>query len=596
MYNTLGERGTMFVIYAFSVVMNALFSIGITLPSMSPDELSVAGVAASYSGRDWSALLSQMGSGGGYFQALFYAPLFFVFRNPYALYKGMLIVNGMLISFIPLITYYIAAKIGVESVFHKVLTALCCGMSALYIANSKSIQSGALTGILCWLTVLCLLSAWDKKTGGTRTLMSMLTALLCVLSYAADKCMFALVPAVIVTIIVVRALFGERMVNIPVFSVSLIIFFAADRFAAKNIAASVPHEASGGSVFPNVQYFFGGIFSQLYEFMTSTLGFGALAVSSFAVMFLTFVSEGFRKSKVEIPENGTKVYIPIKHKYSERVTVFAMFQFFAILFTIIQAAVFSGSDEAAVFGGYTKAVAPLAVFSAMVFIFIYGINWSEITIGMGVYAYSCVCFALVGYKAVSSDGEYLKAAVPCLFPIRAGGAQSIGLSFVIMSSCVFSMFALLMVFTSCAKNHGRPLISASMLIMSVYAALVTGTVFIPRVGEENLESAKDYIQAAEMLYNDAQSPPIIVYEAESQLAAAAQFLNPDIKVSLAGEGDKLPEACLIIAENGVTPPLESGFYDAVGKTDRFTVYAFGEGARDFYRYISAKQTSQNESL
>ena len=590
LYDTLGERGTMFVIYAFSVMINALFSIGMTLPSMSSDELSIAGIAAGYGGRDWSALLDKSGNGSGYFQALFYAPLFFVFRNPYALYKGMLIVNGLLISFLPLIAYYMAAKLGVESVFHKVLISLCCGMSALYIANSKFIRGDALTGLLYWLTVLCLLSAWDKKTGGTRTLMSMLTALLCILSYAADERMFALVPAVIVTIIVVRVLFKEQMVNIPIFSISLIVFFAADRFASTKFQSS---SQATGRVVLNAQHFFGELFSQLYAFMTSTMGFGALALALSAVMFLTFVKEGFKKCKVEVPENGTKVYIPIKHKYSERAMVISLLQFFAVFFMVVEAALFSDGNE--LFGNYTDAISPFSVFFAMTFIFIYGINWSELIKSMGIYAYSCICFAIMGYPIVKNDTDYLKAAVPVLFPIRTNSEHSMSMDFVIMSSCVFSAFALLMVFTSCAKNHGRPLISASLFITSIYATAVTGIIFIPRVGKENLDGAKDYINAAELLYNDAQSPPIIVYDAEPRLAAAAQFLNPETKVNIAGEDDKFPEACLIIAENGVSPLPEGGFYDAVGKTDKYTIYAFGDGARDFYRYISSKQQSTSES-
>ena len=588
LYNTLGERGTMFILYALSLVTNSLISAGVTLPAMYPEELNVAGIAAFYSGRNWSDLLSITG-GEGYIQALFYAPLFLIFKNPYVIYKAMLIINALLISFIPVIAYYLAAKLGVEPVYQKMLIALCCGMYASYISNSKFIWNESITSVLGWVIVLCLMSSWDKKIGGTRIIMSALTGFLCALSYAANPRLAAVVAAVILTIIFVRVFFGEYMVNVPVFAVTLVLSFAVERFVAARVKIPLWGSGHQSLTFVSLSDFFGELFSQLYAFMTSTLGFGAIAAAVFLVTFLAFVREGFKKCKLQVLENGTKVYEPIKHKYSEHIAVFALFQFFVILCMAIITAMFShgtAKAEAGIFGHYMDSAAPLAVFTAMVFIFLYDLNWLELLLSAGIYAYTCFCFAVMGFSKINT-GDYLLGAISEMFPVRVKDAEITNMTFVIMSSCVFSVFAILMVFTSCAKHHGKSLISASMLVIAVYSTVYTGAVYIPRVGRENLENIEDYLKIADYLYNDPQSPQIVVYNTDMELAAVAQFLNPDTKVCAMPADSKFPEACLILAENGVTLPIEGGFYDSVGKTDKFTLYTFGEAARDFYRYSSS---------
>ena len=47
-YEEFGDHGIMFILYAFSVVVNALLCWNMLLPAVYPDEISVAGTAAFY--------------------------------------------------------------------------------------------------------------------------------------------------------------------------------------------------------------------------------------------------------------------------------------------------------------------------------------------------------------------------------------------------------------------------------------------------------------------------------------------------------------------------------------------------------------------
>ena len=134
-YATFGDRGVMFILFAFSVVVHAMLSLYMQLPAINPDEVGVASITAFYTGRDWSSLMSSVGYYYGYVQALFYVPLALIFSSPYALYKAMLVMNGVLISFIPMIAYHLASKLGILQVWQKTVIALCCGFYITYIAN-----------------------------------------------------------------------------------------------------------------------------------------------------------------------------------------------------------------------------------------------------------------------------------------------------------------------------------------------------------------------------------------------------------------------------------------------------------------------------
>lgn len=603
-YEALGDRGIMFILYAFSVVVNSLFTWSMDLPAIYPDEINTAGVAALYSGRDWSQLLRDTGMSGGYVGALFYAPIFVVFDNPYAAYKAMLVVNALLISFIPLIAYYMAAKLGVPRLRYKVLIALCCGMYVSYVANSKFIWNETVTCLIGWILVLCLFTSWDKKDVSSRFSTSMLLGFLCAVAYAANARLIAAVAAIILTILFARIIFRERLVNIPVFLASLSVSLFTESFARRAVIGAVfgnsedssvisPHSASVN--------FFGVLFSHIYSLMTSTLGLGAMAAALTAVLVIKWINEGI-KSREKTLEDGTKVYEPNTHTYSVRLSVFAVMQFLMAGCTSVFSAMFTVgtgklSAESTVFGRYTDNIAPLAIFLVLTFIFIYGINLKKLWLAVMIYAYSCICFAIAGFPIVRCSENYLQSSVPGIFPIGVSeGAESsiTSMSYVIMSSCVFALFSVFMVIVSCSKKHRRTLIGFVMLCMVSYTTVYAGFVYLPRTGSENAEKCEPYRAVSKLLYNDPQSPPIVVFDDDVSLAATIQFLNPRTRVGILTAGDRVPESCLLISPNGVQPPtllgasFEGGSYDLAGRTDKYSVYAYGESARDFIRYNSEK--------
>lgn len=600
-YNSFGDRGVMFLLYAFAVAVNVLPAVIAELPAVFPDEINVIGTAAMYSGRNWSGLLGGVSGGSGYVQALFYTPIFWVIKNPYAIYRAMLIVNSLIVGFIPLIVYHLSGKFGVMRVRRKLLIAMCCGMYVAYTINSKFVWNEPLTSLIGWLLVLCVFSAWDKSNRSSRAAMSALVGFLCAVAYAVNVRLISVVAAVVLTAVLARVLFRERLLNLPIFTITLASSFVAEYF----LRMAIYQQLRGGTpafgaadieISANaLNRFFGVFFSHIYAFMTSSVGLGALAVAIFVVVMYAYLAEGVKARAVTL-EDGTKVYEPVKHKYSARLVVFALFQFLAVGATLLTSAFFTFgtsdfSGDMDIFGRYTDNIAPFAIFLVLVYIFLHGIDLTKTLIGAGIYGYSYICFAVAGYPLAQISDKYMYSSLFGLFPMIAGEelTGSSSMSSLIMSSLVFSLYAIVVVFVACARKNKTTLVTGTVFCVITAAIIYTGVGHIPRIYAENsrrLEPAREVMQ---LLYNDAQSPPIMVYDSEPEIAATIQLLAYDTRVFILERGGHVPENCLLIAENGIQPPFGGGTYDVVGRTGIYAVYAYGETARDFIRYSSANE-------
>ena len=103
------EKAAMPLIYLAAFLLHFLMTQSATLFNLTPDEFCVTAVAALANGYDWSEIVS-LGGYYGYFQALFYIPVFRVTDEPYLRYRLMLVINGALMSPVPVIVYYISVK------------------------------------------------------------------------------------------------------------------------------------------------------------------------------------------------------------------------------------------------------------------------------------------------------------------------------------------------------------------------------------------------------------------------------------------------------------------------------------------------------
>ena len=621
-YFSFGDRGVMFILFACSVVMHALLAMIPELPAVQPDEIGTASIAAFYSGRDWSGIMSRVGYYYGYIQAIFYAPLFPIFGgNPLALYKAMLVVNGIIISFIPLLAYHLASKLGVNKVWQKIVIAFCSGLYITYVAHSKFIWNEAICSLLPWLLIWCVFMAWDRKNSHSRFAMSMLSGFMCAVCYAAHSRLIAVVTALVVTLLVMRIWLKEKILNLPVFFITMGLSFVTEHFCASVIKNAVWNGRASGNVAENeigrisglfesggIGMFFSTLFGHLYTFMTSTVGLGAIALVVIAVMVGSRISENARaKRNAEIDEDGTKEYEPTEHKYSLRLMLFGLYGFFAVGGTMLMSVLFKFNSSSigtakdlVMFGRYTDSTAPLAIMLALIFLFMYGIKLRHIFGSAVIYAYACFAFAVSAYPIVREAQNYRESPILALMPWRIGEDFSeppTEMSFVIMSSCVFALFALMVVFCSCSNRHYVQIISVFLCGIFIYTTVFAGAGYLPMRAEENEKHIIPAQEVSELIYNDPQSPPIAAYGLSSRMASLLQFLNPDAAVSITKKETEIPENCLLITTLDEKIMLTTGA-EMLGITSDYVVYAVGDGARDYIRYkrssdsVAAPETAE----
>lgn len=609
-YDTFGDRGVMFLLFAFSVVIHALMSLQMELPAISPDEYGTASVAAFYAGKDWP-LMGSLVYYYGYVQAIAYLPLELVFKNPYALYKAMLVMNGVIISFIPMIVYHLASKMGVEKVWQKTVAALCCGFYVTYIAHSKFIWNEAVCSLLPWLLIWCVFMAWGRVEKPSGYTFSIIIGFLCAACYGAHSRLIAVVVALVLTLLIARIVFKKNIVNLPCFFVSLAVSFIAEHFFKKMIKEQVwLGNADLNTVDSGIDRLSGlfeeggfmnliaTLFGHLYTFCTSTLGFGAIALTVFVILCAKRISEwNANRHNNKRDDDGTTVHTPVKRHYSLKVLMFGIYAFLAVggsmLLSVLykfNSSQFGDIKDLVMFGRYTDNVAPMAVFLVLVFIFEYKYNIKTILASAGIYAYICFGFAMTTHPLLDS-GSYRESPILGLCPWRFGedyNKDFTELSFIIMSSVVFAVFALLVVYAACSRAHHPHFTAVTLCIAIAYSTMFVGFDYLPLRAEENLEKTTPIKEVCEYIYNDSASPDIVAYKLNSRNTGLLQFLNPEAIVRKVSKEKNLPESGLMVLENGTEIPFTTSEYDIVGATSEYSIIAYGTAARE---YIKFKGTS-----
>lgn len=603
-----GDRGIMFVLFACSVVIHSILSMNMELLSVHPDEIGTAATAAFYAGKDWSGIMEPIGYYYGYVQALFYTPLMLMFKNPYAQYKAMLVMNGVIVSFIPLVAYHIASKISELRAWHKLVIAAACGFYTSYMVYSKFIWNEAMCSLMPWFLIWCVYMAWERRDVKKKCAYSVLTGFFCAFSFGAHPRLIAVVIALVVTLLIARYALKENILSLPVFFSAMAVSFVAEHFACTAIKDAV----WGGPVLGNtpeneisriggllesdgIERLLSTFFGHLYSFFSSTAGLGALALVFLFALCYTNIKEWKKdfKAPIQEAEDNTKEYRPIVRTYSHRLIVMSIYGALAIGGSMLLSVLFKfNSDklesikDLTIFARYTENTAPLAIFLVLIVIFLYGYSWRHMLWAVGIYAVTCGAFGVLSYPTVEAAGSYRELSVISILALRFSEDIThpfTKLSFVIISSIVFSVLAMLTVAATCTRRFKTQFAAGIISAVFMYTTLFAGGVYLPVRKAQSAGSIRSAIAVSNLIYNDKQSPDVVTVGVSTRIASLVQFINQDISVNINGNSI-LPENCVVIAANRVDLPYSEERYDIIGSTGEYTVYAFGEQAKDYYKY------------
>ena len=222
-----GKKIVPMVLYLAFFVLHLTLSSAAYLPSIDPNEFTSAALANMFTGADWTAAMSRSDYFYGFLQSLLYVPVVFFIKDPFLQYQVMIALNGLVMSFVPVIVYSCAHMLGLEKLWQSVLAAVCCGGWMTYMIHSNFIWNETAAMFLPWLTLWLLLRADMADRKSTKAVRSVLLGIVAALSYCAHQRLFALILALAVTVLIMRTVFKRRTVSTAVFYVSLGAFLAA---------------------------------------------------------------------------------------------------------------------------------------------------------------------------------------------------------------------------------------------------------------------------------------------------------------------------------------------------------------------------------
>ncbi|MBD5130755.1 MAG: hypothetical protein HDT43_12665 [Ruminococcaceae bacterium] len=429
----------MTAVYIAALTLHILITGAATIFNLTPDEYSVTAIAAYLNGLDWSPTVS-MGGYYGYFQGLFYVPVFWVTDDPYMRYRLMLVINGVLMSFIPVIAYRLSRGFEVKRPAAAVFS-LICGMYPSYMLLTKFTWNETMCCLLPWVFLLLLYSAYDCTSAIKKQALSVLGGLTLAAAYATHGRMLSLVAAGIVLELVVFFTMKKKLFCFSGFFGGTFVGLFADRALKKFFQGALWNVGDGKSAPINtiekmmsrlfgengtfsIAKFFQTLIGHFFYFFSSTWGFGAVCVVMIIVAIVMYYR---RRNRTPVTlENGdtdakTLPYI------GDKTAVFCWFSLLLMGAAFAVSVLFKSTStlfdkrmDTTIYGRYTEAFYPVAILCALVLIYKGKLSrWQSIA-AFGLNAVAAALTQLFTVPIVTNSETFVSAMVLGLAPMRYG--------------------------------------------------------------------------------------------------------------------------------------------------------------------------------
>lgn len=206
-------------------IINTIVALYGIVPTIVPDEINPLGIPAFLTGADWSSAISYYKNYYGFGQAILYTPLFMLIKDNVLLYKAIIVLNGALVSFIPVIANSIEKKFfNIYDKKIRILIACVIGAQPCYLTLSKRAWNETLLmllfWIICYLVLLCLVSA-DKKI--KNILYSVILSIALCYGYATHGRFIAIIVSVLITSLLYFLITKKKIISLVPFVIAFVI-------------------------------------------------------------------------------------------------------------------------------------------------------------------------------------------------------------------------------------------------------------------------------------------------------------------------------------------------------------------------------------
>lgn len=567
----------MAALYVITLVIHVLMTQVTTMFNLTPDEYAVTGVAAWANGLDWSATVS---AGGyyGYFQSLFYIPVLKLFSDPMTQYRAMIILNGFIMSFAPVIVYYLSRKWFNVRKLSSVFISVVCGMYPSYFLLTKYTWNETMCCILPWVFALLMYKSLRSHKDAPHTakavfmqqLWAVLAGLTIIAAYASHGRMLALTAAGVVLELIVLITMKRRLFSLVGFFTSCAGGFVIDKFLKHYIQAELwlsgTKEKASVNTIENMfsrisnidaeklEHFPQTLFGHFFYFISSTWGFGAVCiVLIFSGIVMYYVSRRRIRNSDEAPvtaEGKPQTYIG---------TSLAIFCWYALLamgaiFVVSVAfkatsSVYDTRADTAIFGRYIETFFPIAIFPALIMIYRRRFTAKHCFGALLVAAFVFVMTEMFTVSAVVGDGSTTKNIVGAMIlgiaPLRIGEGlkDTITETTFLKIIGVVMLLLLALVIARLIKKKGESLFN--IVTIPLGALLIYTTLYgfdnYTVVQGKNAQYGANYVTQALSMIDDCPYNDVLCFSMKGERYSKAQFLFPEMKIRLASNTKKLKE-------------------------------------------------------
>lgn len=600
------DAAVMIYLYIGALTLHILMTLCTTIFNLTPDEYSVTAVAAYFNGYDWKSTVS---TGGyyGYFQSLFYIPVFRMTDDPYLRYRIMLIINGVIMSFAPVIAYHLSRGVFGVKKAASVLFALICGLYPSYMLLTKYTWNETMCSILPWVFLLIMYKAVRADNSVKKQIVSVLGGLTLAAAYGSHGRMLALAAAGIVLQLVVFFTMKKKRVfcfagfyggaSAGLFADRLMKHFIQNALwnvGGENAPTNTLEEmfsrlitvqrSSGGitgiSISENVSFekFFDSLTGHLFYFISSTWGFGAICVVA-VITGLVLYYKRRGSSATADGDSKKQPYTDDDHAVLLWFTLLVMGAAFVISIAFKStSSLYYERMDSVIYGRYTEYLYPIAILAAMLLLY-------RGKVGIGQ------CFAALCLGAATdlltmarvvpvflSGSRFVSAMVLGIAPLRYGErvlslpTQESFIKIIITTmSLLFVWVILRMMRRRDAKAYRFIAIPQAVLLL--YSSIYCYTQYTVPQSRNALYGAEYVSEAIDLL--DGKFDGITCFDLSRERYVKAQFLYDDLdvqvvsslskleKMSAAGE---LPDIILAGREDNLDLWLEGAH--RIGRADR----------------------------
>lgn len=239
----ISDKRIMLFMYFVFAIASVFYGIHLSIPLVI-DEVGTIANTAFLAGDDWSICVQSMG--GFYYkygQSLLYLPIYILFKShPFWMYKAIMALHMLFISFIPVIAFYICRKhLKTASRKKAILLAVSSGsISSLWLYSLYS-RADMMLILLPWVLLLLILKLSDLPSAqhGKKNYLTFFLAFISVYAYMAHSRGIVLLIAVVLTVAIYHIYCKKSLVNYYIYIPTNIVLLIIDKFVSRYVKNGV---------------------------------------------------------------------------------------------------------------------------------------------------------------------------------------------------------------------------------------------------------------------------------------------------------------------------------------------------------------------